>query len=184
VQEPAQRERPQRERAAAAVRGARELTRSSTAFAAELEREVRAWQGQVLELVATEGAGRRTAARLASFSVNGAGLVLMLAVFAHTGGLTGAEIAVAGGTSAVSQKLLEAVFGDAAVRILAGQARADLLDRVENLLAAEAGRFGALVDAAAPAPDAGTSLRTVLADFEHARRAARVGAPPATRASR
>jgi hypothetical protein len=159
---------------------ARELTRSSAAFGAELEREVRAWQGRVLELVATEGAERRTAARLASFSVNGAGLVLMLAVFAHTGGLTGAEIAVAGGTSAVSQKVLEAVFGDTAVRILAGQARADLLDRVDDLLRAEAERFGALLDAAAPTPDAGTSLRAALADFEHARRAARIGARPPT----
>jgi hypothetical protein len=148
-----------------------------------LAREVRAWQGRVLDLVATEGAERRTAARLASFSVNGAGLVLMLAVFAHTGGLTGAEIAVAGGTSAVSQKLLEAVFGDTAVRILAGQARADLLDRVEYLLGTEAERFGALVDAAAPAPEAGTSLRATLADFEHARRA-RAGAGPPTRAPR
>jgi len=163
---------------------ARELTRSSAGFGAELAREVRAWQGRVLDLVATEGAERRTAARLASFSVNGAGLVLMLAVFAHTGGLTGAEIAVAGGTSAVSQKLLEAVFGDTAVRILAGQARADLLDRVEHLLGTEAGRFGALVDAAAPAPEAGTSLRAALADFEHARRATRTGAGPPTRAPR
>ena len=162
---------------------ARELTRSSAGFGAELAREVRAWQGRVLDLVATEGAERRTAARLASFSVNGAGLVLMLAVFAHTGGLTGAEIAVAGGTSAVSQKLLEAVFGDTAVRILAGQARADLLDRVEYLLGTEAERFGALVDAAAPAPEAGTSLRATLADFEHARRA-RAGAGPPTRAPR
>jgi len=162
---------------------ARELSRSSAGFGAELAREVRAWQGRVLDLVATEGAERRTAARLASFSVNGAGLVLMLAVFAHTGGLTGAEIAVAGGTSAVSQKLLEAVFGDTAVRILAGQARADLLDRVEYLLGTEAERFGALVDAAAPAPEAGTSLRATLADFEHARRA-RAGAGPPTRAPR
>jgi hypothetical protein len=156
---------------------ARELTRSSAGFGAVLEREIRAWQGQVLDLVATEGAERRTAARLASFSVNGAGLVLMLAVFAHTGGLTGAEIAVAGGTSAASQKVLEAVFGDAAVRILAEQAREDLLARVDDLLGAEAGRFTALVDAAAPAPEIGASLRAALADFEQARRSARLGAP-------
>ncbi len=58
-------------------------------------------------------------ARLASLGVNGAGLTVMLAVFAHTGGLTGAEVVVAGGTSAVGQKLLEAIFGDQAVRQLA-----------------------------------------------------------------
>jgi hypothetical protein len=113
--------------------------------------------------------------------VNGAGLVLMLAVFAHTGGLTGAEIAVASGTSAASQKVLEAVFGDAAARILAEQAREDLLGRVDDLLGAEAGRFTALVDAAAPAPEGGASLHAVLADFEQAGRSARLGAATATR---
>ena len=88
-----------------------------------------------------QGAERRTAARLASFGVNGAGLLVMLAVFAQTGGLTGAEVVVAGGTSALSQKLLEAVFGDTAVRALAAQARQDLLERVERLLGTEADRF-------------------------------------------
>src|SRR5439155_15064187 len=130
---------------------------------ARLEREVRAWQAGVLDLVASQGAERRTAARFASFSVNGAGLVLMLAVFAHTGGLTGAEIAVAGGTSAVSQKLPEAVFGDTAVRLLAAQAREDLLARVDRLLTTERGRFDALLDSAAPAADSGTGLRAALA---------------------
>ena len=98
----------------------------------------------MLELVSEQGAERRTAARLASFGVNGAGLLVMLAVFAQTGGLTGAEVVVAGGTSALSQKLLEAVFGDAAVRALAAEARQDLLERVEGLLSAEADRFRSL----------------------------------------
>ena len=40
----------------------------------------------------------------------------MLAVFLQTGGLTGAEVVVAGGTSALGQRVLEAVFGDQAVR--------------------------------------------------------------------
>ena len=44
----------------------------------------------------------------------------MVVVFAYTGGLTGAEAGIAGGTRAcVGQKLLEAVFGDQAVRRLA-----------------------------------------------------------------
>ena len=83
---------------------------------------MRAWQGVVFELVREEGASKRTTARLASLGVNGAGLTVMLAVFAHTGGLTGAEVVVAGGTSAVGQKLLEAIFGDQAVRALAARA--------------------------------------------------------------
>ncbi len=146
------------------------LARTSPEFSEALRTEVRAGQGDILELVASEGGERRTAARLASFGVNGAGLVVMLGVFAQTGGLTGAEIAVAGGTSALSQKLLEAVFGDAAVRALATTARGQLLDRVERLLRAEADRFRSLVLQGAPDPSAAAELRAAAAALEAARR--------------
>ena len=82
--------------------------------------------------------------------MNGAGLTVMLAVFAQTGGLTGVEVVVAGGTSAVGQKVLEAIFGDQAVRSLAARAREDLLDRAQRLLREDSRRFDALLDAAAP----------------------------------
>jgi catechol 2,3-dioxygenase-like lactoylglutathione lyase family enzyme len=131
--------------------------------------EVRAWQGHVFELVRDEGAGRRTTARLASLGVNGAGLTVMLAVFASTGGLTGAEIFVAGGTSALGQKVLEAIFGDQAVRSLAARARTDLLARVERLLAGEAQRFERLLDPVAVAPEAPGRLRGALREVEQAR---------------
>jgi energy-coupling factor transporter ATP-binding protein EcfA2 len=146
------------------------LGRASAGFGEQLRDEVRAWQGDVLRLVSEQGAERRTAARLASFGVNGAGLLVMLAVFAQTGGLTGAEVVVAGGTSALSQKLLEAVFGDTAVRALAAQARQDLLERVERLLGAEADRFRERVAAAAPVPDTASGLRAAGAELEQARR--------------
>ena len=76
----------------------------------------------------------------------------MLAVFAHTGGLTGGEIVVAGGTSAVGQKVLEAIFGDQAVRTLATRAREDLIERVDRLLRDEAKRFDVLLDRSRPRP--------------------------------
>jgi hypothetical protein len=126
------------------------LDRASAGLEAATEAEVRAWQGVVLELVREQGASKRATARLASLGVNGAGLTVMLAVFAHTGGLTGAEVVVAGGTSALSQKVLEAIFGDQAVRTLAAQAREDLFARVELLLREDAARFDALLDEAAP----------------------------------
>jgi energy-coupling factor transporter ATP-binding protein EcfA2 len=131
--------------------------------------EARAWQGFVFDLVREEGAGKRSTARLASLGVNGAGLTVMLAVFVQTGGLTGAEIAIAGGTSALSQKVLEAIFGDQAVRALATQARADLLARVERLLAGEAERFTGLVRPVSPAPEAPDRLRAALEAVERAR---------------
>ena len=83
------------------------------------------------------------------------GSTVMIAVFASTGGLTGAEIVVAGGTSALGQKVLEAVFGDQAVRTLAARARERLLERVERA-ARRRGRAlrGACSTRVAPAPDA------------------------------
>ncbi|HZB51108.1 MAG TPA: dynamin family protein, partial [Mycobacteriales bacterium] len=147
-----------------------DLTHVSEGFSDRLRDEVRAWQGRVLQLVSEQGAERRTAARLASFGVNGAGLVVMLAVFAHTGGLTGAEVVVAGGTSALSQKVLEAVFGDAAVRALAAEARADLLERVDTLLSAEADRFRSRIAGVAPAAEASDGLRAAAAALERVRR--------------
>jgi energy-coupling factor transporter ATP-binding protein EcfA2 len=129
---------------------ARPLDRASDELRARTEEEVRAWQGSVFELVRSEGESKRTTARLASLGVNGAGLTVMLATFAHTGGLTGVEALVAGGTSAVSQKVLEALFGDQAVRSLANRARQNLLERVQDVLREDARRFDALLETAAP----------------------------------
>jgi hypothetical protein len=94
---------------------------------------------------------------------------VMLAVFAQTGGLTGAEIAVAGGTSAVGQRVLEAVFGDQAVRALAARAREDLLVRVRALLDEEAARFDRRLDPVAPDPAARERVASALQAFERTR---------------
>ena len=148
----------------------RELEHVSAGFPAAASDEVRDWQGFVLDLVRSEGADKRSTARFLSFGVNGAGLVVMVAVFAHTGGLTGGEVAVAGGTTALGQRLLEAVFGDAAVRSLAARAREDLAERAERLLGGELQRFTALVDAAAPMLGTSQGLRDALRELAVARR--------------
>ncbi len=112
---------------------------------------MRAWQEGVLQLVASEGASKRAAGRALSFGVNGLGAALMVVVFAHTGGLTGGELAVAGGTATLSQKLLEALFGDQAVRTLTARARDDLIARIATLMwEREATRFYALLEEAVP----------------------------------
>ncbi|RJF44942.1 ATP/GTP-binding protein [Actinomyces sp. 2119] len=98
---------------------------------------VRQWQGDVLALVRSEGSDRRVTARLVSLGVNGVGVALMIVVLAHTGGLTGAEVGIAGGTALVAQRLLEAVFGDQALRTMTVRARADLARRCEELLGAQ-----------------------------------------------
>ncbi|MGY5885230.1 ABC transporter [Modestobacter lacusdianchii] len=149
-----------------------ELDGVSPSFAGASADEVRAWQGHVLDLVRSEGAGKRSRARLLSWGVNGAGAVVMVAVFASTAGLSGAEVVVAGGTTAIGQRVLEAVFGDAAVRELAARARADLDARAARLLRTEQDRFDALLDDAAPQPGAAAELRAALAALADARRAA------------
>ncbi|MBK6970722.1 MAG: GTPase domain-containing protein [Candidatus Microthrix sp.] len=87
------------------------------------------------------GGGPRPPGPPWSYGVNGMALVLMVATFAHTGGLTGAEVAIAGGSSAVGQKLTEALLGDQAVRKLAADARTDLDRRFGVLIDREANRY-------------------------------------------
>ncbi|MET8004572.1 GTPase domain-containing protein [Nonomuraea glycinis] len=135
------------------------LGRASPDLGKRAEATVRGWQEYVLDLVREEGASRRSAARLASFGVNGAGVLLMLAVFASTGGLTGIEVGIAGGTSVLSQKLLEAVFGDQAVRTLTVAAREDLRERVRGLMEEEAVRYTTLLGTVQPPPDTAAMLR-------------------------
>ena len=139
-----------------------ELERVSPDFPDAAAAQVRDWQGAVLDLVRSEGADKRSRARVLSWGVNGAGAVVMVAVFAQTGGLTGGEIAVAGGTTALGQRLLEAVFGDAAVRSLAARAREDLEARADHLLRYEQERFDVLVAAAAPGRGAADELRATV----------------------
>jgi hypothetical protein len=150
----------------------RSLETVSEAFPESARDEVRDWQGYVLDLVRSEGADKRTTARVLSLGVNGVGLVVMVAVFAQTGGLTGVEVGVAGGTTALGQRVLEAVFGDAAVRSLAAKAREDLRERAARLLQDEESRFTLLVADASPAPGTGDALREAAQALTTARRAA------------
>lgn len=121
--------------------GTDDLSGTSAGFAEVTAAEIRAWQAGLMELIRTEGQGKRTQARWLSFGINGLGAALMIVVFSMTAGLTGLEIGVAGGTAVVGQKLLEAVFGEDAVRRLAQTARKDLHERCQRLLQAEQRKF-------------------------------------------
>ncbi len=123
-----------------------DLSRASRDFRYQAERAVREWQTAVLEMVRTEGADKRSTARYLAFGVNGLAVALMIVVFASTGGVTGAEVGIAGGSAVLGQKLLEAVFGDQAVRRLAAEARSDLNRRMESLLDGEVRRYTDLLD--------------------------------------
>ncbi|GAB2674643.1 dynamin family protein [Thalassiella azotivora] len=155
---------------AALLAEAPDVTELPPDFDARIEREVRDWQRYVFDLVRAEGQGRRTQARVLSFGVNALGVVLMVVVFASTAFIpTGAEVGVAAGSAVVAQRLLEAIFGDQAVRALAAKARADVVRRVDGLMAAEQQRLLTLLDDADVDPDAGARLRAALTRVQAAR---------------
>ena len=84
---------------------------------------------------------KRTTARFLAFGVNGLAVALMVVVFVSTAGMTGAEVGIAGGSAVLGQKLLEAVFGDQAVRRLTELSRRDLEDRVAAAYDVELARW-------------------------------------------
>jgi hypothetical protein len=138
-----------------------------------VERMVRDWQREVLELVRAEAGNKAFVARAGAYAVNGLGLVVMIAVFTATAFIpTGAEVVVAGGTVLAAQKVLEAIFGDQAVRTLAELARRRLLELVAGLLDEEAARFrGVLADLGVD-PAAPVGLRAAADAVARARAAA------------
>jgi hypothetical protein len=146
-----------------------DLSRSSPDFDRRATRAVRDWQGAVLDLVADEGMTKRSRARFYALGVNGIGVALMIVVFAHTGGLVGAEIGVAGGTAVLAQRILEAVFGDQAIRRLSQTAKDDLDARVQALLADELVRYHKILDGLGVDSEDSTRLRTAAAAVEVAR---------------
>jgi energy-coupling factor transporter ATP-binding protein EcfA2 len=155
-----------------------DLSRSSASLRAHVEQQVRDWQSDVLDLVREQGSQRRGTARALSFGVNALGVSLMVLAFASTGGLTGIEVGIAGGTAVVAQKLLEAVFGDDAVRRLTATARERLDARVRQVLSGEAARYTAQLDALTVV--GGTGLRSAalaVQDAATAERAGRVATP-------
>ncbi|QSZ49222.1 dynamin family protein [Arthrobacter sp. D5-1] len=130
--------------------GSDDLSGTSEGFDAKSAAAIRTWQEGLMEMIRTQGQGKRTQARWLSFGVNGLGAALMVVVFSMTAGLSGLEIGIAGGTAVVGQKLLEAVFGEDAVRRLAQQARDDLHTQCQRLLDDERLRFLDRLEAAHP----------------------------------
>ncbi len=140
-----------------------DLTRVSAEFDRTVSSLVHDWQGDVLDLVRSEGKDRRTTAKVTAYGVNAVGTVLMLVTFAYTGGITGAEVGIAGGTAVLGQKLLEAIFGDQAVRSMATKAKEALLDRAEAAFAQERERFTAVLDQVDLRPDQARTLGAAAA---------------------
>lgn len=139
------------------------LAKPSADLVPRVESLVREWQGEVFDIVRQEGGNRRTNARIAAYGVNAIGLFLMLVSFASTGGLTGAEVGIAGGTSVLAQRILEAIFGDQAVREMAAKARKSLLEHAQTLYAAEQARFVDVVEGLGDTDEQSSALHKAAA---------------------
>ena len=113
-----------------------DLTRVSAEFDRTVSSLVHDWQGDVLDLVRSAprtDARRRRSPRTGSSRRDRAHARHLRL---HRG-ITGAEVGIAGGTAVLGQKLLEAIFGDQAVRSMATKAKEALLDRAEAAFAQE-----------------------------------------------
>jgi len=143
-----------------------ELADPAPGSTGRVERLVRDWQGEVLDLVRAESSDRRTTARVFSFGVNGVGVILMLLVFSQTGGLTGGEVGIAGGSAVLAQRILEAIFGDQAVRTLAAQARHRLMEKAQQMYAVEQARLTAAVSAVQAPPGQAERIKAAAASVQ------------------
>lgn len=116
-----------------------ELLEESSVLPVAAEEAARNWQDRVRELVRNEGATKRSVARIISVDLEGLVLVLMV-------GLFGDAASESSGEATVPRRLLAAIFGADALRTIADKARADLRDRTESVLRAEAVRFTRVLD--------------------------------------
>jgi GTPase Era involved in 16S rRNA processing len=133
-------------------------------LAADLE----AWASKIGDQIRTLGEQRKGWAQAASIGVNAVGTSAILAVFFHTGGLTGAEVGITAATAVVNQKLLEAIFGEANVAAFVAGARAALGTLLDAAFGDERRRFDHALGPLTDAGDLADQLRVA------ARRAADV----------
>ena len=75
------------------ARGGEELWRHDGATPEKAQTAIEDWIAALGELITEQGAGKRRWAQVASFGVNATAVVVLMAVFAQTGGITGANAA-------------------------------------------------------------------------------------------
>jgi energy-coupling factor transporter ATP-binding protein EcfA2 len=110
-------------------------------LAEQVEEGLERWAASISREVRTLGEHRRGWAKAASIGVNAIGTSAILAVFASTGGLTGAEAGIAAVTAMVNQALLEALFGEANVADMIDRARNRLDEMITESMSRERARF-------------------------------------------
>lgn len=140
------------------------LWSTSPDFEAGLRARLEGWVEGIAEDVQQTGGKKRLLARGASVGVNAAGIGVMLATFANTGGITGAEVGIAAATGFLNQKLLEALFGEAALVEMIGRARSNLAQAIDVSFVEELARYEGLVPDGAALRDLAARLRAAASE--------------------
>ena len=122
------------------------------------------WIEGIVEEIQAHGRPKRLLARGAAVGVNALGTGVMLATFLHTGGLTGAEVGVAAATAFLNQKLLAALFGEAAMVELVADARRRLDEALSTTFGEERERFDRLLPVPGELTDVARDLRSAAAE--------------------
>jgi hypothetical protein len=136
-----------------------DLSRASRDLRKHTEQAVREWQAAVVELVRAEGADRRATPRFLAFGASGIAAALMVVVFTQTAPEADVDAGVAGGTGVVGQRILEAVFDEAAVRRLVRDASLELHRRIEaDLWLPERQRYADILESHEVQPGAAERL--------------------------
>ena len=120
------------------------LWSASPDLASRLAPRLREWVGSIATEVQSRGAGKRDLAFGVSLGVNALAVAAMVGVFAHTAGVTGTELGIVAATGFLNQKLLQAIFGEAAMREMIAGARERLESLLRDELAAERARYETL----------------------------------------
>ncbi len=141
------------------------LWSASPETAPALRDMLRDWMHAVIDDVRGASGRKHAVARVAAIGVNAVGVAVMLAVFAHTAGLTGTELGIAAGTAFVNQKLLEAIFGERAMDELVAQAGRRLDEGLEAIFARDRKRFDDLVADATALRQLARDLRDAVEDL-------------------
>jgi len=155
----------ERSDAAVLIDGDAALWSASDRFAPAIREGLATWMRATIDDVRAGGGRKRAVAQVAALGVNAVGVAVMLGVFAHTAGLTGAELGIAAGTAYLNQKLLEALFGERAMEQLIEQARSRLDALLTSLFAAERERFDALAPRPAALHELAVKLRASVSDL-------------------
>jgi 50S ribosome-binding GTPase len=141
-----------------------ELWVPSADFDRRLESRIERWIEGISAEIQASGRPKRMLARGAAVGVNAMGTGVMLATFIHTGGLTGAELGVAAATAFLNQKVLAALFGEAAMVELVAHAKQRLDEALTTTFDEERARFDALLPASGVLTTLAADLRAAAAD--------------------